>query len=194
MSYYPGETNVRLADVIIINKVNTADQKNIDTVVENVQRLNPAATIVHANSPCTVEDPSVIKGKRVLVVEDGPTLTHGEMTYGAGHVAAKNVGVAEIVDPRPYAVGTIKSTFEKYSHVTEILPAMGYGDKQMKELEETINATDCDAVIIGTPIDLGSLLNINKPSTRVRYELEEVDQTLLPKAIEKVVGSKIASA
>jgi len=194
VSYYPGETNLRLADIVIINKVDTADAEGIRIVEENTRRVNPAATILHANSPCTVEDASVIKDKRVLVVEDGPTLTHGEMKYGAGHVAAKNVGVKEIIDPRPFAVGSIKATFEKYSHVTEILPAMGYGDVQMKELEDSINAADCDAVVIGTPIDLGSLLTINKPSTRVRYELDPVDKDVLPKAIEKIVAAKAVNA
>lgn len=192
LSYYPGETNLRLADIVIINKVDTADPKDVQTVVDNTRSVNPDAIILHANSPCTVEDESVIAGKKVLVVEDGPTLTHGEMKYGAGHVAAKNAGVASIIDPRPFAVGSIKGTFEKYSHVTEILPAMGYGDQQMKELEETINAADCEAVVVGTPIDLGALLKIDKPSTRVRYELDELDKAVLPQAIQKVVGAKAA--
>jgi predicted GTPase len=194
ISYYPGEHNVRLADVIIINKVDTADPANIELVEKNCRAINPNATILRANSPCTVDEPDVIKGKRVLVVEDGPTLTHGEMTYGAGHVAAKNVGVKAIVDPRPFAVGSIKTTFEKYTHVSEILPAMGYGDQQVKELEDTINAADCDAVVIGTPIDLGRIVTINKPSTRVRYELDPIDKDVLPKAIGKIVGAKAVTA
>jgi predicted GTPase len=190
VSYYPGETNLRLADLILINKVGTAEKSGIETVESNARRVNPNATILRGNSPCLVEDESVIRGKRVLIVEDGPTLTHGEMEYGAGHVAAHQVGVKQIVDPRPYAVGSIRETFAKYTHVTEVLPAMGYGDAQMRELEQTINAADCDAVVIGTPIDLGRLLNINKPSTRVRYELDEVDKTVLPDAIAKAVGAK----
>jgi predicted GTPase len=193
VGYYPGETNLRLADIVVINKVNTAEADDIRTVEANTIKVNPNAKILLADSPCHVEDESVIKGKRVLVVEDGPTLTHGEMTYGAGHVAAKNAGVKEIVDPRPYAVGSIKATFEKYDHLTEILPAMGYGEKQMKELEQTINAADCDAVVIGTPIDLGRLLDINKPSVRVKYYMDESDKSMLPAAIEKVVGAAKAA-
>ncbi len=185
--YYPGETNLYMADLIVVNKMDTADQAAIDTVLSNVAECNPNATVVRANSPVTVEQPELVKGKKVLVVEDGPTLTHGEMKYGAGHVAAQNLG-ATIVEPRPYAVGSIKDTYAKYTHVSEVLPAMGYGDKQMKELEDTINAVPCDAVIIGTPIDLGRMLNINKPSTRVLYELEEQQPGQLEAAIKKVVG------
>ncbi len=194
LSYYPGETNLRLADIVIVNKVDTADAENIALVEANVRKVNPRATILRANSPCEVEDESVIRGKRVLVVEDGPTLTHGEMKYGAGHVAAKNVGVKEIVDPRKYAVGSIKATFEKYNHVTDVLPAMGYGDTQVAELEQTINAVDCDAVVIGTPIDLGKLMKINKPSVRVRYSMDAVDKTILPSAIEKIIKTSAAVA
>lgn len=179
VGYYPGETNTRMADVVVINKVGTAKPEDVQTVERNVRRVNPKARILLAKSPVTVDDPSAIKGKRVLVVEDGPTLTHGEMTYGAGHIAARHHGAAEIVDPRPFAVGSIRTTFEKYPHVTEVLPAMGYGSKQMSELEQTINAAACDLVLIGTPIDLGSLLEINKPSQRVRYELgDEVTEAL----------------
>lgn len=185
--YYPGETNVRLADVIVINKVNTAKQEDVETVEANVKKLNPQARVIRAGSPVTVDDPAAIKGKRVLVVEDGPTLTHGEMKYGAGHVAARANGAASIVDPRPFAVGTIKATFEKYTHVTEVLPAMGYGQAQISELEETINASDCDHVLIGTPIDLGSILKINKPSQRVRYELDKEAIDALRVEVERVV-------
>ncbi|MCK4341261.1 MAG: GTPase [Phycisphaerae bacterium] len=185
--YYPGETNLYMADVIVVNKMSTAEAAGIETVLSNIAACNPQATVVKCNSPVTVEKPELIKGKRVLVVEDGPTLTHGEMKYGAGHVAARQFGAAALVDPRPSAVGSIKDTFAKYTHINEILPAMGYGDKQMKELEDTINAVDCDAVIIGTPIDLGRMLKINKPSTRVLYELEEQTPGQLEAAIKKVV-------
>ncbi|MBU0719003.1 MAG: GTPase, partial [Planctomycetes bacterium] len=173
LRYYPGETNVRLADVVIINKVDTADPAAVKEVVANVRSINPRAKIVKAKSPVTVDDPQAVQGKRVLVVEDGPTLTHGEMTFGAGHVAARKFGAKEIVDPRPFAVGSIKATYKKYSHMTEILPAMGYGQKQIKELEQTINAVKCDVVLIGTPIDLARVLKINKPTVRVRYELDK---------------------
>jgi len=160
----------------------------VDIVEANVRRVNPKARIIRAESPVTVDDPAAIKGKRVLVVEDGPTLTHGEMTYGAGHVAAREHGAAQIIDPRPFAVGSIKATFEKYTHVTEVLPAMGYGDKQMRELEQTINASDCDLVLIGTPIDLGKLLKIDKPSMRVRYELGQHATETLKQEVAKVVS------
>jgi predicted GTPase len=186
--YYPGETNLYMADVIVINKMDTADQAGIDTVMQSIRDCNPNAVVVKANSPVTVENPEIVKGKKVLIIEDGPTLTHGEMKYGAGHVAARNLGAASIVDPRPYAVGSIKDTFAKYTHVSEVLPAMGYGDKQMKELEQTINAADCEAVIVGTPIDLGRMLKIDKPSTRVMYELEEQEPGQLEAAIKKAIS------
>jgi predicted GTPase len=186
LRYYPGETNLRMADAIVVNKMNTADQAGIDTVLANIKATNPTATVIECNSPLTVADPNAIKGKRVLVVEDGPTVTHGEMPYGAGYVAAKQFGAAEIVDPRPYAVGSIRETFEKYPHCKQVLPAMGYGDEQIKELEDTINAADCDTVIIGTPIDLGRMLKISKPAVRVTYELEERNPGQLQAAIRKV--------
>lgn len=188
LSYYPGETNTRLADVVVINKVDTAKEEDIATVEANVKRVNPSARIIRAKSPVTVEDADSIAGKRVLVVEDGPTLTHGEMTFGAGHVAATQNGAASIVDPRPFAVGSIKRTFEKYTHVTEVLPAMGYGQKQMSELEETINAADCDLVLIGTPIDLGRLLKLNKPALRVTYELDQEATDKLKIEVKKALG------
>ena len=188
LSYFPGETNGRMADVVVINKVGTAKSQDVETVEANIRRVNPTARIIRAASPVTVDDPTAVKGKRVLVVEDGPTLTHGEMTFGAGHVAARMHGAATIIDPRPCAVGSIKDTFEKYTHVTEVLPAMGYGDKQMSELEATINATECDLVLIGTPIDLGRLLKINKPSMRVRYELDEAAVAALRPEVEKVLA------
>lgn len=173
LTYYPGSTCVRLADAVIINKVNTAERADVETVIKNVKSLNPDVTIIEADSPVTVDKPELISGKRVLVVEDGPTLTHGGMKYGAGVVAAKEAGAAELIDPRQYAVGTIKDTFEKYPDIGILLPAMGYGDAQMKDLEETINSTDCDAVVIATPINLTKLINIEKPSAVVTYDLAE---------------------
>jgi predicted GTPase len=173
LAYYPGETNLRMADIVIINKVDTAEASKVALVEKNIRAANPKAKIIRAASPVTVTDPKSVKGKRVLVVEDGPTLTHGEMRYGAGHVAARAAGAKTIVDARPYAVGSIKTTFAKYTHITDILPAMGYGDKQMSDLRKTIDATPCDLVIIGTPIDLTKLLKLNKPSVRVTYDLKE---------------------
>lgn len=174
LKYYPGEVSLRHADVAIINKVDSAKQEDIETVENNIKAVNPEAIIMKAESTITVDNPELIKGKRVLVVEDGPTLTHGEMKIGAGTVAAERIGVASFVDPRPFAVGSLKDTFEKYTHIDKILPAMGYGEQQLKDLEETINQSDCDAVIIGTPIDLSRVININKPCTRVHYDLAEV--------------------
>jgi len=170
--YYPGETNVRMADVVIINKVDTASPKDVELVKQIVRELNPKAKIIQAASPVTVDDPKAIKGKRVLVIEDGPTVTHGEMKFGAGTIAAQNVGVKEIIDPRPFAVNSIKQTFEKFRHLEKVLPAMGYGNQQVKDLQDTINAAKCDAVVSGTPIDLNRVLKANKPIIRVRYELQ----------------------
>lgn len=169
--YYPGETNFRMADVIVINKVNTAKPDDIATVEANAKRLNPKARVIRADSAIICDGHEQIRGKRVLVVEDGPTLTHGEMRYGAAHVAARQFGAASIIDPRPYAAGTIKGVFAAYTHLTEILPAMGYGREQMHDLESTINAAPCDLVLVGTPIDLARLLKLNKPALRVGYEL-----------------------
>ena len=174
LTYYPGATCLRMADVVIINKVNTADRNAINTVRDNINSVNPDAIIIEANSPVTLVNPALVKGKRVLVVEDGPTLTHGGMKDGAGVVAAEEADAGELVDPREYAVGTIKDTFEKYPDIGILLPAMGYGDGQVKDLEDTINAVDCDVVIIGTPIDLTKLINIQKPVLRASYELEEI--------------------
>jgi predicted GTPase len=187
VGYYPGETNLRMADVVIINKVGTAEAANVDIVRRNIATANPNATVIACNSPLTVADPEAIQGKRVLCVEDGPTVSHGEMPYGAAYVAAKRYGAAAIVDPRPIAVGSIRDTFAKYTHCTEVLPAMGYGDKQISELEQTINAADCDMVLIGTPIDLGRMLTINKPAQRVIYELEEREAGQLAAAISAVL-------
>jgi predicted GTPase len=172
--YYPGETNIRLADVVVINKETTADYDQILAVTESVGRLNPRARIVHAASPIFVDDPASVRGKKVLVVEDGPTLTHGEMKYGAGVIAAGQFGAAAVVDPRPWVAGEIAETFAKYPGIGTLLPAMGYGEKQMKDLETTINAVEADVVLVATPIDLGRLLKLNKPAVRVRYELEEI--------------------
>ncbi len=174
MYYYPGNTCLRIADAVIINKIDSASNESILKVIENTKSVNPDAVIIEGASPITVDNPNIIKGKKVLVVEDGPTLTHGEMKYGAGTVAAWKLGAKEIVDPRPFTVKSISETFVKYPEIGQVLPAMGYGDSQMKDLEDTINRTECDSVIVGTPIDLGRILNINKPSTRVMYELQEI--------------------
>lgn len=170
--YHPGETNMRMADVIIVNKMDTADPKNVELVKSVVAELNPKAKLILADSPVTAEDPEAIKGKKVLVIEDGPTVTHGEMTFGAGLIAAKNSGAKEIIDPRPFAVNSIKATFEKYRHLEKVLPAMGYGSQQVKDLEDTINRAQCDVVVSGTPIDLKRVLKANKPLVRVRYDLK----------------------
>ena len=172
--YYPGETNLRLADVVVINKIRTAEPENVEKLRRSIALINPEAKVVDAASPVTVEDPDIITGKRVLVVEDGPTLTHGEMKYGAGVVAAKQCGAAKLVDPRPFAIGTIADTFDHYPDIGTLLPAMGYGSDQTHDLEETINSTDCEAVVIGTPIDLRRVVDIRQPSTRVTYDLEEI--------------------
>jgi predicted GTPase len=179
LSYFPGEANVRMADVVLINKIDTADFEGVNTVRANVRAINPGAVVVEAASPIFAEDPSAIQGRRVLVVEDGPTLTHGGMSYGAGTVAARRLGAVELVDPRPYAVGSIKETFDKYPTTGPVLPAMGYGSEQVRELEETINATPCDLVVVATPIDLRRVAKINKPCDRVRYELQEIGQPTL---------------
>jgi predicted GTPase len=192
-TYYPGATNVRLADVIIINKVDSASEQNIAWVFDDVAHLNPDALIIRAASPITVDDPKIIKGKRVLVVEDGPTLTHGGMQFGAGTLAAKLYRAKEIVDPRPYAVNTIASTFEKYPSTGVLLPAMGYGPQQIRDLEATINRVPCDAVIIGTPIDLRRILTIKKPSTRVQYSLGEQSKPDLQDALDNFVRENISS-
>jgi predicted GTPase len=179
LSYFPGEANVRMADVVLINKIDTAGFEGVNTVRANVRAINPGAVVVEAASPIFAEDPSAIQGRRVLVVEDGPTLTHGGMSYGAGTVAARRLGAAEIVDPRPYAVGSIKETFDKYPTTGAVLPAMGYGPEQTRELQETINATPCDLVVVATPIDLRRVAKIEKPCDRVRYELQEIGQPTL---------------
>ncbi len=189
-SYYPGETNVRLADVFVINKVDTADPENVIKVRESLRQLNPKAIQIEGASPLFVEDPEAIRGKRVLVVEDGPTLTHGGMAYGAGYVAARRFGAKEIVDPRPFAVKSIAATYQKYPKTGPILPAMGYGEAQMKDLEATINKSDVDMVVVGTPIDLTRVIKIKKPYQRVRYELQEIGQPTLKDILMQKFGTK----
>ena len=186
LKYHPGEANLRMADVVVINKVDTAEPENIEKVENNVKKVNPNAIIVKAASPMAVDKPELIKGKRALVIEDGPTLTHGEMPYGIATIAAKKLGASEIVDPRPYAVGTIVDAYKKYRHLGTILPALGYGEHQIRELEETINATPCDVVVVGTPIDLRRIVKMNKPAVYVRYELQEVGSPNL----EEILGKR----
>ena len=192
LAYYPGEVTLRIADVVVINKIDSSDFENIQTVRNNIGRVNPGAIIVDAASTISVEDASVIRGKRVLAVEDGPTLTHGDMKIGAGIVAAKRFGAAEIIDPRPYAVGRLADTFRIYPNIGKLLPAMGYGEEQMSDLSATIDNTDCDSVIIATPIDLGRVVNISKPSTRVEYSLQEIGhpniEDVLKNFIESIKG------
>lgn len=185
MEYYPGEVNFKRADVIVINKIDTADLENILEVRQNIMEFNKNAIVVDAASPIYVQDSDKIRGKRVLVIEDGPTLTHGEMTYGAGVMAAYRYGAEELVDPREFAVGTIKETYEKYPEIGVLLPAMGYGEQQMKDLEATINKTDADLVIIATPIDLGRIVKFKKPTLRVTYELEEIGVPTLKEVLQK---------
>ena len=179
VAYFPGEVNFRRANVIVINKVDTAPSDAVDVILKNIKNCNPTATVIEAACRVTATDPTLIRGKKVLVVEDGPTLTHGEMPYGAGVVAARQNGAADRVDPRNTAVGSIRATFEKYPHIDRILPAMGYSEAQRRELEETINRTPCDVVIVATPIDLGRVLKLNKPSVRVGYEIEEITKPSL---------------
>lgn len=174
LKYYPGETNFRRAQVLVINKMDTAEKEKVNQVLDNIQKVNPQATVIRANSAISVSDGEKIKGKKVLVIEDGPTLTHGEMAYGAGIVAAQKYGAAQIVDPRPYAAGSIKETFQKYTHLDRVLPAMGYGKEQMEELAQTIDDTDCDLVVSATPIDINRIIQTNKNILRVFYELEEI--------------------
>lgn len=182
-TYHPGEANLRMADIAIINKIDSADPVEVEKVKKTVETINPKARIIMANSPITVDDPEAIAGKKVLVVEDGPTLTHGNMAYGAGVIVAEKLGAAELIDPRPYAVGTIKDTFTKYNHLSRLLPAMGYGKTQIEELEKTINASPAELVVIGTPIDLRRIMKLDKPALRVRYDLEEIGDQQLAKIL-----------
>jgi len=185
LSYHPGESNLRMADVVVVNKVVTADYEDVCCLEENIRTVNPEATIVEAASPFSVDDPQMIAGKDVLVIEDGPTLTHGEMSYGVGYIAAMKFGARRIVDPREYAVGSIKTTYEKYPTTGEVLPAMGYSEKQIAELAETVNKTPADVVVIGTPIDIRRVICFNKPAVRVRYELQEVGKPDLSDILKK---------
>jgi len=184
VAYHPGEANLRMANVVIINKVDTADPENVAQVKENIRMVNSNAMILDAASPITADNPELIQGKRVLVIEDGPTLTHGNMPYGAATIVAKRLGAGEIVDPKPYAIGSIKETYSKYTHLGAILPALGYGEKQIAELKETIDHTPCDVVVIGTPIDLRRVMTINKPTVRVKYELKVLGPVSLEQVLE----------
>lgn len=185
LRYYPGNTSLRMADAAIINKMDSAKKKDVEVVIENIKSVNPDAIIIKADSPITVDKPELIKGKRVLIVEDGPTLTHGEMKYGAGTIAARRLGAKKIVDPRPYTVKSITETYKKYPNIGILLPAMGYGKAQMKDLERTINKADCDSVVIGTPIDLTRYIKINKPHTRVTYELQEFGKNTIKSVLKE---------
>jgi predicted GTPase len=187
LRYYPGEVVLRTSDVIVINKMDSAPPEGIQVVRESIEKVNPSATVIDGASPIRVDNPKVIKGKRVLVVEDGPTLTHGEMKLGAGVVAARKYGAASLVDPRPFTVGKLSETFQIYPQIGTLLPAMGYGEQQLKDLETTINQSDCDSVIIGTPIDLNRLIHINKPNTRVYYDLQEIGEPTLKTVLDEFI-------
>ena len=187
LKYYPGEVTLRLADVVVINKMDSASPEGIQIVRENIDKVAPHAIVIDGASPIRVDDPSVIKGKKVLVIEDGPTLTHGGMKIGAGTVAAKKYGAIELVDPRPFTVGKLSETFEIYPNIGTLLPAMGYSEQQLKDLEETIRKTECDSVVIGTPIDLSRIIKIDKPKTRVYYDLQEIGDPNLKQVIQNFV-------
>lgn len=187
LTYYPGEVNMRLADAIVINKMDSASPEGIQTVRESIEKVNPKAVVIDGASPVKVDDPALIKDKKVLIVEDGPTLTHGEMKLGAGTIAARKYGAAEFVDPRPYTVGKLSETFRIYPNIGILLPAMGYGDEQLKDLETTINNTECDSVIIGTPIDLNRIIDIKKPNTRVYYDLQEIGEPTMAGILNEFV-------
>jgi predicted GTPase len=187
LKYYPGEVTLRLTDVVVINKMDSASPEGIQIVRENIDKVAPHAIVIDGASPIRVDDPSVIKGKKVLVIEDGPTLTHGGMKIGAGTVAAKKYGAVELVDPRPFTVGKLSETFKIYPNIGTLLPAMGYSEQQLKDLEETINKTECDSVIIGTPIDLSRIIKIDKPKTRVYYDLQEIGDPNLEQVIQNFV-------
>ncbi len=188
LSFYPGQTNFLTAQLLVVNKVNTAEPANVEQVLESCRRHNPAARVIRCASAVTLDQPELVRGKRALVVEDGPTLTHGGMSYGAGWVAAKDAGAAEIVDPVPFAVGSLKTVYEHYPNARKILPAMGYGDAQVRELEATINAADADVVVEGTPIDLKRILEVDKPIANVSYELEEIEQGVIEEMVRSAVG------
>ena len=188
LRYHPGETNLRLADIVVINKVDTAAADDVEAVVKNVQEVNPLAQLIFAESPPVLDDGPDLRGKSVLVVDDGPTLTHGGMPFGAGLVAARRAGAAQIVDPRPYAVGSLRDLFEKWPQLTNVLPAMGYSDEQLGELEQTINAAECDIVVSGTPIDLGRLIDSRHPIRHVRYELGELGHPTIADVVAPIVA------
>ncbi|MEM1725126.1 MAG: GTPase, partial [Thermoplasmata archaeon] len=188
MTYHPGEANFRMANVIIINKEETAPKDGIDLIREHIAQVNPKAIVIDAASPFFIENPERIRGKRVLAIEDGPTLTHGEMSYGAAVLASKKFGASELVDAREYAVGTILETYNKYRQIKNYLPAMGYGEKQVKDLEQTINNTPCDLVVSATPIDLTRIMKINKPIIRVRYELDEIGKPDLEDVLTEFIS------
>jgi predicted GTPase len=193
LSFHPGEANVRRADIAVINKVDTATKEAVQKVEDNVRKLNPRARIIHTASRVHVEGPERIRGRRVLVVEDGPTLTHGGMPYGAGVIAARAAGAAELVDPRPYAKGSIRETFKEYPHIGNLLPAMGYSDQQIRELKETIESVPCDLVLVATPVDLKAILELRKETVRVKYGIEETEGMMLKKAVEEFVVSSTKS-
>jgi predicted GTPase len=188
LAYHPGEANFRMADIILINKCDSAKEADIQAIEDNAAKVNPKARVIRANSPVTCDQPDLVKDRRVLVIEDGPTLTHGSMTYGAGVVAAKAAGAHEIVDPTPYAVDSIAATYRKYPNAKGILPAMGYGEHQIRDLEATIEATPCDVVLIGTPIDLTRVLKVSKPMTRARYDLAEIREGVLEGEVRKMLA------
>jgi len=188
ISYYPGRENLEMADVILVSKMDTADPDNVQLVEQSVRQHNPDAQVIYADSPVTAADPSIIEGARILAVEDGPTLTHGEMPYGAAVIAAQQHGASAIVDPRPWVVGSIVHTFEQYPNIGSLLPAMGYGEAQVRDLQETINACECDAVVIGTPIDLARVVTIDKPHTRVTYEMQQTGGPPLADILRQAVG------
>jgi len=194
LSYHPGEANMMMADAIVINKIDTASPEGVETVRHNIALRNPKAVVIEGASPVFVDAPKLITGNRVLVIEDGPTLTHGEMKYGAGVVAAKKFGAAEIVDPRPWIRGTLKDTFATYPEIGALLPAMGYGEKQTKDMEATVNAADVDAVVIATPIDLRRIMKIKKPCVRVRYELQEIGKPDLADVIDEALAKRKSGA
>jgi predicted GTPase len=185
ITYHPGEANLRMANVVIINKVDTANPKNVKQVKENIKMVNPKAVVLDASSPITIDKPELITGKRALVIEDGPTLTHGNMPYGAATIITHRLGASEIVDPKPYSIGSIKEAYKKYSHLGALLPALGYGEKQIAELKETIDRVPCDVVVIGTPIDLRRVMTINKPTARVKYELQVLGPVSLEQLLEE---------
>ena len=190
-AWWPGEANFRRADLIVINKCDTAEESNIRSIEEAAKRMNPKARVIRASSPVRTDRPELVRGKRALVIEDGPTLTHGGMRFGAGVVGARAAGAAAIVDPRPHAVGSIRATYEKYPNATGVLPAMGYGEQQIQELEETIRRTPADVVVIGTPIDLTRVLKIDKPAVRVRYELQETKPGVIEEMVAEAIGVQV---